>query len=87
MEHLHIRICEKDQTESAFPEYEGKPTADGTLAGVAILEGATVRGKAAVGLVIELTDGTMVRVTVTANNFYMAAMALKGACQRWGQQL
>lgn len=87
MTHVPVRICDKDQTDPAFPEFETRPSQDGELAGVAVLEDATSGGKAGVGFVVVLADGSTVRVMTTAAIFGMVAGAVKGACQRWGQDI
>lgn len=86
MQHVKVRIIEKNNPEPAFPEYAAKNPEEAKLAGVAILEKGTECGNSSLGFVIETDDGKVYFARVTGRIFRSLADAHRGACKRWGTE-
>lgn len=50
-----------------------------------VLQGGTTGGRASVMIFAELPDGSFAYLETTARVFEMLAAAVRGACQRWGE--
>jgi hypothetical protein len=80
-----IRVCPKDQTETAFPELtrENTLSIDAELYGVSILEAGMQSGKTSIGIVLQMPDGKFVLAQTSAAILSMLYHALVGAEQRF----
>lgn len=69
----------------AFPELIDKDMVNGTLSRVAVLQAGMESGKASIGLLIDLPNGDVVFVQISAEMLDMINGVSVGARQRWGE--
>lgn len=81
----NVRIQRKADPSPVFPEIADKTIIECSLERVAILEGGCASGKSSLGLLIDLPDGRIAWVQVTAGMWDMITRILRGARQSWGE--
>ena len=84
MLHTQIKIVEHGDPPP-FPELASRPTHLAPFDRFSILQGGMDSGRASVAISAELPDGSVVFIQTSARNFYAMAMAVRGACERWGE--
>ncbi len=84
MIHTSLKIVPANQTEAIFPGTLPAKTVQGTLEGVAILEGGMESGKTSVMLKVDLPDGSVAIVQTSAAMLLTLAAGCRGAMERFG---
>jgi len=79
---LKIRIIPPEGSNE-FEELRGKKVTDGRMHGVAVYPKGTQQGGVSVGIFIEMPDGSFVHTETTSGLFEMAALAVKGAVEKY----
>lgn len=81
----NVRIQRKADPRPAFPEIADKTVIECSLERVAILEGGCDSGRSSLGLMIDMPDGRICWVQVSAGMWDMISGLLRGARQSWGE--
>ena len=81
-----IRIQAKSDQDKGplFPEIS--PKQNGKIIKMGILEAGMASGKTSVALIMEMDDGTHIAAETSAAIFLGMAAAVRGACQRFGDE-
>jgi hypothetical protein len=87
MQITQIKILAKEDSGPAIPEHAGKTIHDVRLDYVTIIEGGMQSGRTSVCLSINLPDGSVAAVQLSAGQFDQVAGAVRGACLRFGEDL
>lgn len=86
MVHTQIKILDKGQGP-AFPDLQDKVVHQVNLDRFVILQGGMKSGKPSVAVLAELPNGEWVFVETSGRIFDGLMAALRGALQRWGEEL
>lgn len=84
MNHVTIRVGEKEDTEALFPEVT--KVTEGVLNKMGILEAGMQSGRTSVSLIVQVGD-EHVLAQISAGQFMQMAAAVRGAAARFGEEL
>ena len=88
LEGITVKLAEKGNKESLFPEIDIDKCKYGKITKAAIIEAGTARGRTTIQLIGEDDKGNVLVLETTARLLLNGVMAVaQGAAARWGDDL